>query len=111
VRLWERSDGQRAGGRSPSRPQAGVRRQGAAQRYSAERAALDEHWRAQVGKVRGRSGTDRLLAVFPGAPIVAVESASAVKTRQMHSRHLRLCLRALCGSAFRRGHQRVGGGA
>jgi len=49
-----------------------------AQRYSKEIAALDGKRRAQVGRVRARSGTDRLLAILPGAPIVTVESASAL---------------------------------
>lgn len=39
---------------------------------------LDAAWRDRLGRVRAGSGTDRLLAVLPGAPIVTVASASAL---------------------------------
>ncbi|HEU4489543.1 MAG TPA: hypothetical protein VFR74_01620, partial [Jiangellales bacterium] len=35
-------------------------------------------WRDRLGRVRANSGTDLLLQVLPGAPVVSVESASAM---------------------------------
>jgi Fic family protein len=47
--------------------------------HCAERIdALTARWRGTVGRVRADSGTDRLLQVLPGAPVVTVESASAL---------------------------------
>jgi len=47
-----------------------------AQQYSADIAGITSTWRSQLGTVRANSGTDLLLRVLPGAPIVTVESAS-----------------------------------
>lgn len=52
-----------------------------AQQYSADIAAVDARWRAKLGRVRANSGTELLLGVLPGAPIVTVDSASKLIAR------------------------------
>ncbi|HHH28570.1 MAG TPA: Fic family protein [Polyangiaceae bacterium] len=52
-----------------------------AQRYTLQIAELTSSWRASLGKVRARSSKDLLLRTLPGAPIVTVESASALIQR------------------------------
>lgn len=47
-----------------------------AARFSADIAALDARWRANLGRVRADSGVDLLLGILPGAPIITAESAS-----------------------------------
>lgn len=47
-----------------------------AARYSTDIDGITEAWRSQLGRVRANSGTDLLLRVLPGVPIVTVESAS-----------------------------------
>jgi Fic family protein len=49
-----------------------------AERYADQIDVLVARWRAQVGRVRAGSGTDRLLAVLPGVPVLSVDSASAL---------------------------------
>jgi Fic family protein len=46
--------------------------------YSEEIAKTNAEWRKAIGSVRAKSGTDLLLQILPGAPIVTVESASAL---------------------------------
>lgn len=47
-----------------------------AQKYSQRISRITAKWRESLGRVRAKSGTDLLLQVLPGAPIVTVESAS-----------------------------------
>jgi len=47
-----------------------------AEDYSANIDEITAAWRAKLGRVRAKSGTDLLLRVLPGAPIITVESAS-----------------------------------
>ena len=47
-----------------------------AQRYSQQISKITAKWRESIGRVRAKSGTDLLLQVLPGAPIVSVQSAS-----------------------------------
>lgn len=47
-----------------------------AEHYATRIDDLTATWRDRVGRVRADSGTDRLLSVLPGAPIITVESAS-----------------------------------
>jgi Fic family protein len=49
-----------------------------AERYAARIDALTARWRETLGRVRAGSGTDLLLAVLPGCPVVSVESASTL---------------------------------
>jgi len=49
-----------------------------AERYADQIDAMTAAWRERLGKVRTNSSTDLLLQVLPGAPIVSVESASAL---------------------------------
>ena len=41
-------------------------------------AALEEQWRERLGTIRANSGTDILLRVLSGAPILTVDSAAAL---------------------------------
>ena len=41
-------------------------------------AALEEQWRERLGTIRANSGTDVLLRVLSGAPILTVDSAAAL---------------------------------
>lgn len=52
-----------------------------AEHYAARIDDLSASWRRRLGRVRADSGTDRLLSVLPGAPIITVESASALIDR------------------------------
>lgn len=52
-----------------------------AERYAAQIDAMTAGWRQRVGRVRANSSTDLLLQVLPGAPVVSVESASALIKR------------------------------
>jgi Fic family protein len=47
-----------------------------AQRYADEIDAMASEWRRRLGRVRAGSGTELLLEVLPGAPVVTVESAT-----------------------------------
>jgi Fic family protein len=49
-----------------------------AQRYADQIDELTARWRDRLGRVRASSGTDLLLQVLPGVPVVSVESASAL---------------------------------
>ena len=49
-----------------------------AESYAEKIDALSTRWRHQLGRVRADSGIDRLLRVLPGAPVVSVDSASAL---------------------------------
>ena len=49
-----------------------------AERYADQIDAMTAQWRDRLGAVRANSGIDRLLQVLPGAPVVSVESASAL---------------------------------
>jgi Fic family protein len=49
-----------------------------AERYAEQIDELAAGWRQQLGRVRTNSSTDLLLKVLPGAPLVSVESASAL---------------------------------
>jgi Fic family protein len=49
-----------------------------AESYAEKIDALSARWRHQLGRVRADSGIDRLLRVLPGAPVVSVDSASAL---------------------------------
>lgn len=49
-----------------------------AERYADQIDAMTAGWRDRLGAVRANSGIDRLLHVLPGAPVVSVESASAL---------------------------------
>ena len=49
-----------------------------AEGYAGRIDALSARWRGRLGRVRADSGIDRLLRVLPGAPVVTVESASAL---------------------------------
>lgn len=49
-----------------------------AEHYAQRIEAMTAQWHTQLGRVRGDSGTDRLLGILPGAPIVTVASASAL---------------------------------
>jgi Fic family protein len=52
-----------------------------AEHYATRIDELTASWRDRLGRVRADSGTDRLLSVLPGAPIITVESASALIDR------------------------------
>jgi hypothetical protein len=39
---------------------------------------MTAQWRTQLGRIRADSGIDRLLRILPGAPVLSVESASAL---------------------------------
>jgi Fic family protein len=41
-------------------------------------AELEKDWRSRLGAVRANSGTDLLLRVLPGAPILTVDSAASL---------------------------------
>lgn len=49
-----------------------------AERYADQIDAMTAQWRDRLGAVRANSGIDRLLQVLPGAPVVSVDSASAL---------------------------------
>lgn len=49
-----------------------------AERYADQIDVMTAQWRDRLGAVRANSGIDRLLQVLPGAPVVSVESASAL---------------------------------
>jgi Fic family protein len=49
-----------------------------AEQYADRIDTMTAEWRKQLGRVRADSGIDRLLGVLPGAPVVSVESASAL---------------------------------
>lgn len=49
-----------------------------AERYAEQIDRLTAGWRQRLGRVRANSSTDLLLKVLPGAPVVSVESASAL---------------------------------
>jgi Fic family protein len=49
-----------------------------AELYSEEINQITNGWREDMGRVRANSSSDLLLRVLPGAPIVSVESASAL---------------------------------
>jgi len=49
-----------------------------AESYAEKIDALSTRWRHQLERVRADSGIDRLLRVLPGAPVVSVDSASAL---------------------------------
>lgn len=52
-----------------------------AERYADQIDTLTAGWRQRLGRVRANSSTDLLLKVLPGAPVVSVESASALTGR------------------------------
>jgi Fic family protein len=52
-----------------------------AQAYAAKIDDLGDTWRAHLGDIRKRSTVDLLLDLLPGAPLVTVESASALTGR------------------------------
>lgn len=49
-----------------------------AERYADQIDTMTARWRENLGRVRASSGIDLLLQVLPGAPVVSVESASAL---------------------------------
>lgn len=49
-----------------------------AERYADQIDTMTAGWRHRLGTVRANSGIDRLLQVLPGAPVVSVDSASAL---------------------------------
>ena len=49
-----------------------------AERYADQIDTMTARWRTRLGRVRANSGADLLLQVLPGAPVVSVESASAL---------------------------------
>jgi Fic family protein len=49
-----------------------------AERYADDIDALTDRWRSRLGRVRANSGTDLLLRVLPGVPMLSVDSASAL---------------------------------
>ncbi len=49
-----------------------------AERYADQIDTMTTEWRDQLGRVRANSGTDLLLQVLPGTPVLSVESASAL---------------------------------
>jgi len=49
-----------------------------AARYATRIDAMTQRWRQQLGRVRAGSGIDLLLGVLPGAPVISVDSASAL---------------------------------
>lgn len=58
---------------------AATRRACAGARSFADAAlALEASWRDRLGRVRGDSAVERLLAVLPGTPVVTAESAAAL---------------------------------
>ena len=50
----------------------------AASAYERRVAGLQAQWREQLGTVRANSGTDVLLRVLPGAPILSADSAATL---------------------------------
>lgn len=46
---------------------------------------IQEAWRARLGSVRAKSATDLLLRTLPGAPIITVNSASAIIGRSFNA--------------------------
>ncbi|HVE45941.1 MAG TPA: Fic family protein [Acidimicrobiales bacterium] len=49
-----------------------------AEHYAAQIDAMVAGWRQRLGRVRASSSTDLLVEVLPGAPVMSVESASAL---------------------------------
>lgn len=49
-----------------------------ADRYADQIDVMTSRWRARLGRVRASSSTELLLQILPGAPVVSVESASAL---------------------------------
>jgi len=49
-----------------------------AERYADQIDTMTSRWRGRLGRVRANSGTDLLLQVLPGVPVISVESASAL---------------------------------
>ncbi|HET6954450.1 MAG TPA: Fic family protein [Acidimicrobiales bacterium] len=49
-----------------------------AERYADRIDTVNSRWRERLGRVRANSGVDLLLGVLPGAPVVSVDSASAL---------------------------------
>jgi len=52
-----------------------------AMRFEARIRDIQERWRAQAGKVRAGSATERLIRTLPGSPVVTVASARALSGR------------------------------
>ena len=46
--------------------------------FEEQTAELQKDWRSRLGTVRANSGTDLLLRVLPGAPILTVDSAASL---------------------------------
>jgi Fic family protein len=46
--------------------------------FEEQTAELQKEWRSRLGTVRANSGTDLLLRVLPGAPILTVDSAASL---------------------------------
>ena len=49
-----------------------------AEHYADRIDAMTAHWRTRLGRIRANSGIDRLLRILPGAPVISVDSASAL---------------------------------
>jgi len=49
-----------------------------AERYADQIDVMTSNWRERLGRVRANSSTDLILQVLPGAPVISVESASAL---------------------------------
>ena len=49
-----------------------------AKRYASAITGLNTRWQRQIGRMRRVSSIRRLLAVLPSAPVVTVETASAL---------------------------------
>ncbi|MBL8235609.1 MAG: hypothetical protein JNL98_44375, partial [Bryobacterales bacterium] len=49
-----------------------------AEQYADRIDDMTAQWRTQLGRIRADSGIDRLLRILPGAPVISVDSASAL---------------------------------
>jgi hypothetical protein len=59
----------------------GTRSVADASTYERRAAELEVEWRERLGSVRAKSGTDVLLRVLPGAPILTADSAATLLGR------------------------------
>jgi Fic family protein len=47
-----------------------------AESYAKKISALDTHWRDRLGRVRGNSAVELIIALLPGVPMITVESTA-----------------------------------
>jgi Fic family protein len=59
-----------------------------AERYEARVADVDAGWRERLGAVRAGSAVELLLAALPGAPVLTVQTASALIGRSVQATNL-----------------------